>query len=113
LYNKNKTRNIQRPRVLNYKHDVSMVMQTNNNILIQTVQVSCCFDPRLCALLIHCSVERLRGCLFSVFHHFFISFREIQKLDDPKSEKLEAPFHELLTFGAIQLLDLPKANPKK
>jgi hypothetical protein len=28
----------------------------------------------------------------------FISFWEIQKLDGSKSEKLEAPFHELLSF---------------
>jgi hypothetical protein len=43
----------------------------------------------------------LWACLFPVFHHFFISFREIKKLDDSKSEKLEAPFHELLSFSLL------------
>jgi hypothetical protein len=42
-----------------------------------------------------------RGCLFPAFHHFFISFREIQKLDGPKSEKLEASIHELLSFSLL------------
>jgi hypothetical protein len=51
------------------------------------------------------------GCLFISFCHFFITFREIQKLDDPKNEKLKAPLHELLAFGIIQLLDFSKANP--
>jgi hypothetical protein len=51
--------------------------------------------------------------LFSPFRHFFISFQVIQKLDGHKSEKPEAPFHELLAFEAIHLLDLPKANQKK
>jgi hypothetical protein len=37
--------------------------------------------------------------LFLAFRHFFISFWEIQKLDGSKSEKLEAPFHELLSFS--------------
>jgi hypothetical protein len=50
------------------------------------------------------------GVCFQLFVIFFISFQEIQKLDDPKSEKLTEPFHELLSFS---LLDLPKANPKK
>jgi hypothetical protein len=43
----------------------------------------------------------LRGCLFPAFRHFFISFREIQKLDGLKSEKLEAPFHELPSFSLL------------
>jgi hypothetical protein len=30
-----------------------------------------------------------------------MSFQEIQKLDGPKSEKLEAPFHELLSFSLL------------
>jgi hypothetical protein len=47
------------------------------------------------------------------FLSFFISFQEIKKLDDSKNEKLETPFHELLVFGVLQLLDLPKANPQK
>jgi hypothetical protein len=38
------------------------------------------------------SADSLRGCLFSAFRHFFISFWEIQKLDSLKSEKLESPF---------------------
>jgi hypothetical protein len=59
------------------------------------------------------AIHILRGCLFPVFHHFFICSQEIKKLDAPKSEKLEAPFHELLAFGAIQLLDLLKANLQK
>jgi hypothetical protein len=49
---------------------------------------------------------------FSFSSLFWISFREIQKLDDPKSKKLEVPLHELLVLGAIQLLDLLKANKK-
>jgi uncharacterized membrane protein len=49
----------------------------------------------------------------SSFSSFFICSQEIKKLDAPKSEKLEAPFHELLAFGAIQLLDLLKANLQK
>jgi hypothetical protein len=44
---------------------------------------------------------KLRECLFPAFHHFFISFREIQKLDGLKSEKLKAPFHELLNFSFL------------
>jgi hypothetical protein len=37
------------------------------------------------------------------FQHFviFISFWEIQKLDGLKSEKLEAPFHEFLSFSFL------------
>jgi hypothetical protein len=31
----------------------------------------------------------------------FISFREIQKLDGPKSAKLEAHFYELLSFSVL------------
>jgi hypothetical protein len=31
--------------------------------------------------------------------HFFISFWEIQNLDGPKSEKMESPFYELLSFS--------------
>jgi hypothetical protein len=54
-----------------------------------------------------------RSVCLHLFIIFFISFREIQKLDGPKSEKLEAPFHELLAFGAIELLDLSKANAQK
>jgi hypothetical protein len=42
--------------------------------------------------------QLLRGCLFTVSSHFFISFQEIQKPDGTKSEKLEVPFHELLSF---------------
>jgi hypothetical protein len=45
-----------------------------------------------------------KGLFVSSFSPFFISFREIQKLDGSKSEKLEAPLYELLAFGAIQLL---------
>jgi hypothetical protein len=59
--------------------------------------------------------EDLGGVCFQLFVIFFISFQEIQKLDDIKTE-LEAPFHELLNFSffrAIELLDLLKANPKK
>jgi hypothetical protein len=41
----------------------------------------------------------LREYLFITFCHFFISFREIQKLDGTKSKKLEAPFHELLSLS--------------
>jgi hypothetical protein len=37
------------------------------------------------------------------FSSFVISFWEIQKLDGPKSEKLEAPFHELLNFSLLGL----------
>jgi hypothetical protein len=43
----------------------------------------------------------LRGCLFLAFHQFFISFREIQKLDGLKSEKLKAPFREFLSFSLL------------
>jgi hypothetical protein len=46
--------------------------------------------------------SQFRGCLFSSFRHFFISFQTIQKLDDPKSEKLEALFHELLNFSLFE-----------
>jgi hypothetical protein len=46
-------------------------------------------------------LETLRGVCFYLFVIFCISFREIQKLDDPKSEKLEAPFHELLSFSLL------------
>jgi hypothetical protein len=45
--------------------------------------------------------ELFRGCLFTVFVIFFISFQEIQKLDGPKSG------------GVIQFFDLLKANPRK
>jgi hypothetical protein len=45
----------------------------------------------------------IRACLFSVFRHFFISFWVIQKLDGAKSEKLEAFFHELLSFLLLEL----------
>jgi hypothetical protein len=48
------------------------------------------------------ATRHLSACLFPAFHHFFISFQEIQKLDDPKSEKLEAPFHELLGFSLLR-----------
>jgi hypothetical protein len=43
----------------------------------------------------------LRGCLFIAFCHFFISFQKIKKIDDPKSEKLEAHFHEFLSFSLL------------
>jgi hypothetical protein len=58
------------------------------------------------------TLPQLRQCLFLSFYNFFISSREIQKLDDPENEKLKAPLYELLTFGAIQLLNLLKANKK-
>jgi hypothetical protein len=44
----------------------------------------------------------IKGVFVSSFLSFFISFREIQKLDDPKSEKLETPFHELLSFLLLE-----------
>jgi hypothetical protein len=49
---------------------------------------------------------------FSFSSLFWISFREIQKLDDSKSEKLMERCFQFLGFGAIQFLDLPKANKK-
>jgi hypothetical protein len=39
-----------------------------------------------------------QGVFVYSFLVFFICFQEIKKLDDPKSEKLEAPFHELTSF---------------
>jgi hypothetical protein len=44
---------------------------------------------------------RLRGACFQLFVIFFISFWEIKKLDDIKNEKLEAHFHELLSFSLL------------
>jgi hypothetical protein len=46
---------------------------------------------------------------FSFLSPFF-GFREIQKIDGPKSEKLMEMCFQLLTFRTIQFLDLPKAN---
>jgi hypothetical protein len=45
--------------------------------------------------------ELSEGGIKGVFVYSFLSFfsLEIQKLDDPKSEKLEAPFYELLSFS--------------
>jgi hypothetical protein len=43
------------------------------------------------------------GVFVSSFLSFFISFQEIQKLDGPKNEKLEAHFHELLSFSLLEL----------
>jgi hypothetical protein len=42
--------------------------------------------------------RHLKGLFVSSFSSFFISFREIQKLNDSKNEKLEAHFHEFLNF---------------
>jgi hypothetical protein len=42
--------------------------------------------------------KNTEACLFIVFCYFFISFRKIQKLNDPKNEKLKTRFHKLLTF---------------
>jgi hypothetical protein len=42
----------------------------------------------------------LGGVCFQLFV-IFISFREIKKTDGPKSEKLEAPFPELLSFSLL------------
>jgi hypothetical protein len=39
--------------------------------------------------------------LFSAFRHFLFSFQEIKKLDGSKSEKLKAPFLELLSFSFL------------
>jgi hypothetical protein len=39
--------------------------------------------------------------LFPAFCYFFISFQKIQKLDGHKSENLEAPSHELLSFSLL------------
>jgi hypothetical protein len=47
-------------------------------------------------------VKDLGGVCFQLFVIFFISSREIQKLDDTKSEKLEAPFQELLRFSLLE-----------
>jgi hypothetical protein len=52
----------------------------------------------------------VKGMFVSAFCHFFISFREIQKLDGPKSEMLGENCFQLLAYEAIQFLDLPKAN---
>jgi hypothetical protein len=49
----------------------------------------------------HSHVVHVRGCLFPTFRHFFISFRKIKKLDGPKNEKLEVPFHELISFSLL------------
>jgi hypothetical protein len=46
------------------------------------------------------SRELLGGVCFQFFI-IFISFQEIQKLDDPKSEKLKAPFYEILRFSLL------------
>jgi hypothetical protein len=43
----------------------------------------------------------VKEVFISSFSSFFISFREIKKLNGPKNEKLEAPFHELFSFGII------------
>jgi hypothetical protein len=43
----------------------------------------------------------LRGCLFPAFCQIFISFLEIQKLDDSKSKKLEALFMSFLLFWVM------------
>jgi hypothetical protein len=45
------------------------------------------------------SSSELRGVFVSNFSSFFISFCEIQKLDGFKSERLDAPFHKLLSFS--------------
>jgi hypothetical protein len=42
---------------------------------------------------------KLGGVCLQLFVIFFISFQEIQKLDGSKSEKLKAPFYELLSFS--------------
>jgi hypothetical protein len=41
------------------------------------------------------------GVFVYSFYHFFINFREIQKLDGLKNKKLEASFHELLSFSVL------------
>jgi hypothetical protein len=53
------------------------------------------------ALLKKLPVTLLSGCLFTTFGYFLLDFRRSKKLDDPKSEKLEAPFHKLLSFKLL------------
>jgi hypothetical protein len=49
---------------------------------------------------------KLKGMLaYNFLSFFFISFQEIQKLDGPKSEKPEVPFHELLSFSLLEPSD--------
>jgi hypothetical protein len=45
----------------------------------------------------------VKEVFISSFSSFFISFREIKKLDGPKNEKLEAP----LSFSAFLFWDHP------
>jgi hypothetical protein len=49
---------------------------------------------------------------FNFSSFLWISFWEIQKLDDPKNEKLMKRCFQLLVFGGIQFFNLSKANEK-
>jgi hypothetical protein len=46
-------------------------------------------------------VKTPRHVLFTIFCYFFISFRKIQKLNDPKNKKLKAHFHKLISFSFL------------
>jgi hypothetical protein len=45
--------------------------------------------------------DQAKGVFVSSFLVFFISFQGIKKWNDPKSEKLEAPVHELLSLSLL------------
>jgi hypothetical protein len=64
-------------------------------------QLQCLHPPNLeTSSIAPISTPSTKGVfVYSFSIIFFISFREIQKLDDPKSEKLKAPFHEFLSFS--------------
>jgi hypothetical protein len=71
------------------------------------------WDPPVSFMCITTDSSRGRNNSGVFIYSFFYYFLEDKKLDDLKSEKLEAHFYELLAFRLIQFLDLSKTNPQK